>query len=291
MGTRRKDKIIAILGATASGKSDLAVTLAQKFNGEVVSADSRQVYIGMDIGSGKITKKEMKGVPHHLLSIASPKRNFSAGQYQKKADQIINQILKKSKLPIICGGSNFYINTITKGLVMPSTKPDYKLRSKLNKKSNEELYKILKNLDPLRAKNIDKNNPRRLIRAIEVAPSAPLKEDPKYDCLELAIKKDNLELLIKKRIDKRIKIGMIKEVKRLRIGGLSWQRIENFGLEYKWIAIYLQNRISKQNMIDGILQSSIKLAKSQNSWLKKEKNIYWIKNKNEAEKLIKNFLN
>ncbi len=291
MGTRRKDKIIAILGATASGKSDLAVTLAQKFNGEVVSADSRQVYIGMDIGSGKITKKEMKGVPHHLLSIASPKRNFSAGQYQKKADQIINQILKKSKLPIICGGSNFYINTITKGLVMPSTKPDYKLRSKLNKKSNEELYKILKNLDPLRAKNIDKNNPRRLIRAIEVAPSAPLKEDPKYDCLELAIKKDNLEFLIKKRIDKRIKIGMIKEVKRLRIGGLSWQRIENFGLEYKWIAIYLQNRISKQNMIDGILQSSIKLAKSQNSWLKKEKNIYWIKNKNEAEKLIKNFLN
>lgn len=291
MGTRRKDKIIAILGATASGKSDLAVTLAQKFNGEVVSADSRQVYIGMDIGSGKITKKEMKGVPHHLLSIASPKRNFSAGQYQKKADQIINQILKKSKLPIICGGSNFYINTITKGLVMPTTKPDYKLRSKLNKKSNEELYKILKNLDPLRAKNIDKNNPRRLIRAIEVAPSAPLKEDPKYDCLELAIKKDNLELLIKKRIDKRIKIGMIKEVKRLRIGGLSWRRIENFGLEYKWIAIYLQNRISKQNMIDGILQSSIKLAKSQNSWLKKEKNIYWIKNKNEAEKLIKNFLN
>ena len=291
MGTRRKDKIIAILGATASGKSDLAVTLAQKFNGEVVSADSRQVYIGMDIGSGKITKKEMKGVPHHLLSIASPKRNFSAGQYQKKADQIINQILKKSKLPIICGGSNFYINTITKGLVMPSTKPDYKLRSKLNKKSNEELYKILKNLDPLRAKNIDKNNPRRLIRAIEVAPSAPLKEDPKYDCLELAIKKDNLKFLIKKRIDKRIKIGMIKEVKRLRISGLSWQRIENFGLEYKWIAIYLQNRISKQNMIDGILQSSIKLAKSQNSWLKKEKNIYWIKNKNEAEKLIKNFLN
>lgn len=291
MGTRRKDKIVAVLGATASGKSDLAVVLAQKFNGEVISADSRQVYVGMDIGSGKITKKEMQGVPHHLLSIASPKRNFSAGQYQKKADKIINRIIKRGKLPIICGGSNFYISTVTKGLIMPNIKPNYKLRNRLSKKTNKELYAILKNLDSVRAKNIDKNNPRRLIRAIEVAPSIPLQENPKYNCLKLAIKKDNLEPLIKKRIDKRIKLGMIKEVRQLKDSGLSWQRIESFGLEYKWIAMYLQNKISKQDMLDGILQDSIKLAKNQNSWLKKEKDIYWIKNKKEAEKLVKYFLN
>lgn len=291
MGTRRKDKIVAVLGATASGKSDLAVVLAQKFNGEVISADSRQVYVGMDIGSGKITKKEMQGVPHHLLSIASPKRNFSAGQYQKKADKIINRIIKRGKLPIICGGSNFYVSTVTKGLIMPNIKPNYKLRNRLSKKTNKELYAILKNLDSVRAKNIDKNNPRRLIRAIEVAPSIPLQENPKYNCLKLAIKKDNLEPLIKKRIDKRIKLGMIKEVRQLKDSGLSWQRIESFGLEYKWIAMYLQNKISKQDMLDGILQDSIKLAKNQNSWLKKEKDIYWIKNKKEAEKLVKYFLN
>lgn len=291
MGTRRKDKIVAVLGATASGKSDLAVVLAQKFNGEVISADSRQVYVGMDIGSGKITKKEMQGVPHHLLSIASPKRNFSAGQYQKKADKIINRLIKRGKLPIICGGSNFYISTVTKGLIMPNIKPNYKLRNRLSKKTNKELYAILKNLDSVRAKNIDKNNPRRLIRAIEVAPSIPLQENPKYNCLKLAIKKDNLEPLIKKRIDKRIKLGMIKEVRQLKDSGLSWQRIESFGLEYKWIAMYLQNKISKQDMLDGILQDSIKLAKNQNSWLKKEKDIYWIKNKKEAEKLVKYFLN
>lgn len=291
MGTRRKDKIVAVLGATASGKSDLAVVLAQKFNGEVISADSRQVYVGMDIGSGKITKKEMQGVPHHLLSIASPKRNFSAGQYQKKADKIINRIIKRGKLPIICGGSNFYVSTVTKGLIMPNIKPNYKLRNRLSKKTNKELYAILKNLDSVRAKNIDKNNPRRLIRAIEVAPSIPLQENPKYNCLKLAIKKDNLEPLIKKRIDKRIKFGMIKEVRQLKDSGLSWQRIESFGLEYKWIAMYLQNKISKQDMLDGILQDSIKLAKNQNSWLKKEKDIYWIKNKKEAEKLVKYFLN
>lgn len=291
MGTRRKDKIVAVLGATASGKSDLAVVLAQKFNGEVISADSRQVYVGMDIGSGKITKKEMQGVPHHLLSIASPKRNFSAGQYQKKADKIINRLIKRGKLPIICGGSNFYVSTVTKGLIMPNIKPNYKLRNRLSKKTNKELYAILKNLDSVRAKNIDKNNPRRLIRAIEVAPSIPLQENPKYNCLKLAIKKDNLEPLIKKRIDKRIKLGMIKEVRQLKDSGLSWQRIESFGLEYKWIAMYLQNKISKQDMLDGILQDSIKLAKNQNSWLKKEKDIYWIKNKKEAEKLVKYFLN
>ncbi|OQA71257.1 MAG: tRNA dimethylallyltransferase [Parcubacteria group bacterium ADurb.Bin247] len=291
MGIIRKDKIIVVLGPTASGKSELAVELAKEFNGEVVSADSRQVYIGMDIGSGKITKKEMSCIPHHMLSIASPKRNFSAGQYQKKAEKTINKIIKNNKLPIICGGSNFYVNTITKGLVIPDTKPNYKLRNELNKLDVKKLYQILKKIDPPRAKNIDQNNPRRLIRAIEVAPSAPLKENPKYDCLKLAIKKDNLDILIKKRLDKRIKLGMIKEVKRLKNSGLSWSRIESFGLEYKWIAIYLQNKISKEEMLNNIFKSSIKLAKNQNSWLNKEKDIYWIRNKKEAKKLIKEFLN
>ncbi|PJA84414.1 MAG: tRNA (adenosine(37)-N6)-dimethylallyltransferase MiaA, partial [Candidatus Nealsonbacteria bacterium CG_4_9_14_3_um_filter_37_13] len=148
-------KLIVILGPTASGKSELAVRLAKKFNGKIVSADSRQVYRRMDIGTGKVTKKEMKGIPHYLLDVASPKKRFTVIQYRKLALKAINKILKNVHVPILCGGTGFYIQAVVDGIIIPEVPPDWRLRKELEKKSTEELYQILKKLDPRRAKTIE----------------------------------------------------------------------------------------------------------------------------------------
>ena len=161
-------KLIVILGPTASGKTDLSIILAKKLNGEIVSADSRQVYRGLDVGSGKITKKQMQGIRHHLLDIASPKRKFTVAQYQKLVIKIIKKIHKKNKIPFLVGGTGFYIQSVVDGIVMPEVKPNWKLRKNLEKKNTEELFQMLLKLDPVRAQLIDKKNPRRLVRAIEI---------------------------------------------------------------------------------------------------------------------------
>jgi len=300
METRRrnhKPKIIVILGPTASGKSDLAVKIAKKINGEIISADSRQVYRGMNIGSGKITEEEKKEIPHHLLNVVSPKRKFSVSQYQKLAQKKIKNVSKKKKIPILCGGSAFYIQSIIDGIIIPEVKPDWKLRKKLEKKSVKELYLILKKKDPRRAKNIEKENPRRLIRAIEIIektknPVPHFKTSSNYNTLIIGIKKDEKELkkLIKKRLLKRFKIGMIDEVLQLKNSGISWKRLESFGLEYKWIAKYLQKKISNKEMKEFLLRDIIKFTKKQMAWWKNDKRIKWIKNYKETKILINDFL-
>ena len=161
-------KLIVILGPTASGKTDLSIKLAKKFKGEIVSADSRQVYKGLNIGSGKITKSQMQGITHYLLDVANPKRKFTVNQYQKLARTTIKKIDNNGKVPFLVGGSGFYIQSIVDGIVIPNVAPDWKLRKKLAKKNTEELFKMLLKSDSKRAKNIDKNNPRRLIRALEI---------------------------------------------------------------------------------------------------------------------------
>ena len=161
-------KVIVILGQTATGKSCLAVKIAKKIKGEIISADSRQVYRGLDIGTGKITKKEMQGIPHYLLDVVSPKHKFSVAEYQKLAEEKIKEILAKDKTPIICGGTGFYVDAITKGTIFPKVPPSVKLRKKLEKKSTAELLKILKKIDKKRAETIDPKNKVRLVRAIEI---------------------------------------------------------------------------------------------------------------------------
>ena len=162
-------KVLVICGQTATGKSDLAVMLAKKINGEVISADSRQVYKGLNIGSGKITKKEMCGIPHYLLDVVHPKQIFSIAEYQTIAQQKIQEIIARGKTPIICGGTGFYIDAITKGIVLPEVAPNTVLRKKLENKTTKELVYILTKLDPARAKTVDIQNNVRLIRAIEIA--------------------------------------------------------------------------------------------------------------------------
>jgi len=291
-------KLITILGPTASGKSELAIKLAKKFNGEIVSADSRQVYKSLDIGTGKVTKKEMKGIPHHLLDVASPKRRFTVAQYRKLALKAINKIQKKNKIPILCGGTGFYIQAVVNGIIIPEVKPDWRLRSNLNKFPVEELYKILKKLDPRRAKTIEKKNKRRLVRAIEIImktkkPVPPFKKQPlPYPVLIIGIKKslEELKKIIEKRFLKWLRQGLIKEVKNLKKSGLSWKKIEDFGIHYRVIAQYLQNKINYKEMIENSLKELRNYAKRQMTWFKRDKRIIWVKNYKEAEKLIKKFL-
>ena len=282
----KKLKIIVILGQTSAGKSDLAVKIAQKINGEIISADSRQVYKGLDIGTGKITSKEMKGVSHHLLDVVSPKQKFSVVEYQEKCIYAIADIIKRDKVPIICGGTGFYIDAITKGVIFPQVPPNNKLRQKLATKSAIALFVVLKKLDPKRARDIknknEQNNKVRLIRAIEIAKalgSVPktTEEIPPYKFIKIGLylPPDKLKKKIKKRLLSRIKIGILNEARKLHRQGLSYVRMEELGLEYKFMALYLQNKISKQKMIEKLKTEIHQYAKRQMTWFKRDKEIKW----------------
>ncbi len=271
------NKIIVVCGPTATGKSDYAVELAKKNNGEIISADSRQVYRGFDIGSGKITKREMKGVPHHLLDVASPKRTFSAAQYKKLADKAIKDILKRGKTPIICGGTGFYIDAVVYDHTFPKVKPNKTLRKQLSRLSPRELFEKLQTLDPDRAQEIDSNNSVRLIRAIEIATAlgkVPLRQaqgkQGKYDVewIYLDFPDEVLKNRIHIRLFARIR-GIVAEVKRLHAQGVSWKRLESFGLEYRYFALYLQGKLSKAEMLTQLEFAIWHYAKRQRTWFKK----------------------
>lgn len=295
-----KPKIVVILGQTATGKSDMAVEIAKKFNGEIISADSRQVYKGLDIGSGKITKKEMRGVKHYLLDIISPKskKRFSVSDFQKNANKKITEIIKRGKLPIICGGTGFYIQSIVDGIVLPEVKENKELRNKLSKMSLSKLQQKLEKIDPERFSEIDQKNPIRMIRAIEIATHMKkvpkIESNPIYDCLQIGLKwpKNILEERIYKRIISRIEIGMIKEAKKLHNGGLSFKRMEELGLEYRYLALLLQNKISEKEFIENLNIKIKQYAKRQATWFDRDKRIKWFSPKQnlKIEKAVREFL-
>jgi tRNA dimethylallyltransferase len=322
-------KIIVILGPTASGKSNVAIKLAKKFNSEVISADSRQIFKHMNIGSGKIPRdpfpkvqpSEIRrlnlrrhysgGIPHHMIDIVSPKTDYNVAKFKKAVDKIIPDILKRGKVPIICGGTGFWIRAIVDNMKFPAVKPDWKLRKKLDKYANAKLIEILRNLDPERAENIDKNNKVRLIRAIEIArvlgkvphidnlkrlglsqPQRPKEAEP-LEFLQIGLKVPRQKLYqnIKKRLDARFKQGMVKEVRDLHFKyGVSWKRLEYFGLEYKWIALFLQNKIDKEKMEEKLLQEIKNYSKRQMTWFKKDKRIKWMNSYNIMEMAVIKFL-
>ncbi len=304
-----KAKLIVILGPTASGKTELAVKLAKKlalskiegFNGvEIVSADSRQIYKEMNIGTGKITKKEMEGIPHYLLDVVSPKRHFSVSQYQKLVYKNISKILKKptvhtqGKIPFLVGGSPFYIYSVVEGWLFPKMKPDWKLRKELEKKSKEELFLILKKVDRERAKTIEKENKRRLIRAIEIAKTfgriPKLKKKPQFLSLLIGIKKrrEELKKRISKRVNKMIELGLEKEVGKLvkKYGWIPLLQTIGYG---EWLP-YFEGRVNKKEVEEKIKKNTFQFAKRQMTWFKRDKRIKWIKNYREAEILIENFI-
>ncbi|MFA5925696.1 MAG: tRNA (adenosine(37)-N6)-dimethylallyltransferase MiaA [Parcubacteria group bacterium] len=320
---KKNNKIFVILGPTSSGKSDIAIKIAKMFNGEVISADSRQVFRGMNIGTGKVTGKIMpvilrkrstskdlatlrtiflsSGIPHHLIDIISPQTDYSVAKFKKRAEKIIEDILRRGKFPIICGGTGFWIQAIVDNVNFPEVKPDWQLRKKLEKYSVEKLLTILKKTDSERAKNIDAKNKVRLIRAIEICESigkVPAREKiydlrfKKYEFLQIGIKLSKNELYknIEKRVLARFRQGMIKEVEKLREQGLSWKKIQSFGLAYFWIPLYLQKKIKKQELVEKVIQAEKNYAKRQMTWFKRDKRIKWLKNYAEINKAVNKFL-
>jgi tRNA dimethylallyltransferase len=276
-----KPKMIVVLGPTASGKTDLAIDLAKKFNGEIITADSRTIYKGMDIGTAK--PKELKGVPHYLIDIVSPNEDFNVALFKQKAVKKIDEIIERGKLPILVGGTGLYIKSIIENLDFPSVKADEKLRNKLEKKNTEELFEMYKNLDEEGSLKIDKNNRRRLIRAIEVSLSLKepffkeRKKEPIYDVLQLGIKinKKELEERIKKRVDKMIKQGLEKEVRKLsKKYGFNIPPMKTIG--YREWEDYFNKKENLENTIEKIKTNTIKFAKRQMTWFKKDKTIKWI---------------
>lgn len=277
-----KTKVIAVVGPTASGKTDLAVEIARRFNGEVISTDSRQVYTGLDIGTGKVTKREMRGVPHHLLDVMNPKRTMSVVQFERLATCAIRDILKRGKIPILCGGTGLYTDAVLTDASFPAVPPNPSLRRTLAKLSTEELFKKLNALDPERAENIDAKNPHRLIRAIEIATilgSVPVRTaiNQRYDTLTigLTLPREELGERIHTRLLARMRRGMVAEVQRLHAEGLSWKRMEALGLEYRFLAQFLQGKTSKIEMLQGLEIASKNYAKRQMVWFKRNKDIHW----------------
>lgn len=289
-----KPRILVIVGPTASGKSDLAVKLAKKLNGEVISADSRQVYKGLDIGTGKITTKEMEGIPHHVLDVVEPTNRFTVTEYMKIANSAITDILERGKLPIICGGTGFYIDSLISGTHLPPVSANESLREELANKTAVELLQQLKEIDPIRAKRIssnpsDRHNNRRIIRAIEIAQageSIPTSsKESEYDptFIGLSIPINELRTKIHARLLKRIDAGMIEEVQKLHEHGLSYERMEELGLEYRYVARFLQGHITKDEMIEKLSIEIGKYAKRQMTWFRKDTRIHWFETADVSE--------
>jgi tRNA dimethylallyltransferase len=279
----KKPKVIVIVGATTTGKSAYAVTLAKNIKGEIISADSRQVYRGLNLLSGKITKKEMRGIPHHMLDIVSPKKSYTVADFKKTGEKIIQDILSRDKTPIIVGGTGFYIDALVSGNVLPEVPPNQVLRKKLTLNSAEKNFVLLKKLDPNRAKTIDRHNNVRIIRAIEIVQAVgkvpPLKHGlSKYETTWIGLNVPD-ELLKKKihiRLQNRLKSGMLREAKKLHESGVSWKRMHELGLEVRYTALYLQGKINKKEMLEKLEQEIWQYAKRQKTWFKRNKEIDWI---------------
>lgn len=316
MSTSESLKLIAILGPTSSGKSALAIEIATQWNGEIVSIDSRQVYRGMDIGTGKVTKAEQQEVRHHLLDIADPNDDYNISHFLRDARAAIESIKKKGKIQILCGGTGFWMEALVENHTLPNIPPDPVLREILSQKTTEKLFEMLTDLDPKRADEIDKKNPRRLIRAIEIARSQRVlgseysvlsveNETSKKSnqipdthssplLLALCPPKELIDTKIKARLDARFNEGMIDEVARLHNEGVSWKRLDTFGLEYRWISRYLQNLISEAEMKEKLFFDISHYAKRQMTWIRRWRRsnhtLRIVERSEEALKIIEKFL-
>ena len=303
--TNNLPKLVVVLGPTASGKTDLGIWLAKKFDGEIVSADSRLVYKEMNIGTAKPINENgaiyiSQGIVHHMIDITTLKKDYNAAVYKKEAIKRIKSIQKKGKIPLLVGGTGLYIDAVVKNIDFPGITQDKKVRQELEEKSLEELFSEYEQLDPLGAEKIDKKNKRRLIRAIEVCKATGnsfwenrrLKR-PIFDCLELgiAIEKDILFSRIKKRVDKMIKMGLENEAGKLIKKYGSIPALETIGYqEWKEYVGKDIKKIDLEKIKERIIINTNKFSKRQMTWFKRDENINWIANKKEAQKLVKEFL-
>jgi tRNA dimethylallyltransferase len=312
---KNKPKVLVILGPTASGKTRLAVDLARKLNGEIISADSRQVFRGMDIGTGKDLKEYGTGknkVSYHLIDVVKPNEEFNLAKYQKLANEAIKKIISAGRLPILVGGTGLYLQAIVDGYKLSSYKPDLKKRALLEKMSVQELFNLLEKQKPdfaHKLNNSDKNNPRRLVRYLEIIsqeknktnnkkeePLASKKTTP-YNFLLLGLNKSDEEIrkLINKRIIDRLENEeMVAEVERLYKEGIDWLKLNSFGLEYRFISFFLQSKLSYEEMIEKLGIASYRFAKRQKTWFrrweKQGRKIEWLSDFKEAGTKVKKWL-
>ncbi len=293
------NKLVVITGTTACGKSGLAVELAKMFDAEVVSADSRQVFRGLDLGSGKITAEEMRGVPHHLLDVAEPGDYFSLSDFQRLAYEAIDDIFKRGGKVFLVGGTGLYINAVVDGYNLHESRPDPILRRETEEKSLEELIEILKEKDPGALERVDIKNKRRVERAVEKALCGRTGENPsipRYESLVLGVTYDRETVYerIGVRLDRRLEQGMIDEVRILRESGVSDEFLYKLGLEYRYILMYLRGEFPDYEAFRNKLFMEIRhLAKEQMTWFRKRSDIHWLDMSadpvEEASRLIADF--
>lgn len=285
-----------MVGPTSSGKTSLGVDLALLLNGEVISADSRQVYTGFNLITGKVTEEEMRGVPHHLLDVADPQIPFSADDFKRLAQTALDEITIRGKLPIIVGGTGYYIDALLERKTMPEVAPNHALREELADMSAEELFILLVKKDPIRASTIEPHHKRRLIRALEIAKALgqspiPKKHEASEDVLWIGLK-PNEEILagrIHSRLVERFSAGMLEEAKHLHEGGLSLERMRELGLELRALADMIEDGVLQEETIERLDRETRRYAKRQMRWFKNNKEILWFENAQEALSAVKTF--
>ncbi len=306
-------KLVVVCGPTASGKTDLTIALAKQFNGEIISADSRQIYKEMDIATAKPIRVESRklkvessdngeylidDIPHYLLDIISPDDSFTLSDYKEQAQKAINEIIKKGKTPFLVGGTGLYIKAIVDNLEIPKVEPNLALRKELENKKQEDLILMLKENDPDAFEKIDLQNPRRVLRALEVVLSTgesflkqQKKGKPLYDVLQLGIKvdKENLHSRINSRCEKMIEVGLIQEAKRL-AQKYSWELPSMSGIGYRQMRDYIEGKMSLDEALDWLKIDTRHYAKRQMTWFKKDERIIWIENEKQAQKKLEEFL-
>jgi tRNA dimethylallyltransferase len=300
-----KNKVIIITGPTATGKTALAIDLAEQFDGEIISVDSRQVYRGLDIGSGKDLDEYCRNgrtIPYHLLDIAEPDHEYNLMEYCQDAAGALSQIIKNSHLPIFCGGTALYLNALLTGYTLPGPPPDQAMRSSLRGKPAEELAALLKQQAPDAYEKLkDKGNPTRLLRALEMSAGQIRQVNPIAAAIEPLVigvyyHRRDVHRRIEERLDARLASGMIEEVEQLHHNGVSWERLEFLGLEYRYVALHLQGKLSLAEMREKLFIKIRQFAKRQDVWFRKMERegmkIYWLDeaHRNDATQLVEMFL-
>lgn len=273
-------KLIVIEGTNASGKGGLGVELASRFNGEIISADSRQVFRGYDLGSGKITPEEMRGVPHHLIDVCDSNDFFSMHDFQRLAYRAIDDILARGRLPFLVGGTGLYIASVTDGYCMSDRMPDLAYRDELEKLTTPQLYAML--LEKVPDVEVDTKNRNRVMRMLEkihdgddVRPH----NEPRYECLKLGVNwdRETLKRRIDERLNRRMQQGMVDEVRGLLDAGASVEFMYKLGLEYRFITQYITGEIASEAEMCEELSLAIKrFAKRQMTWFRRDKEIRWL---------------